>query len=58
MIRYVYSRLKDKKLAPYIFPCVQILTCLGAAVMYGFAKDWRKVIYWLCAAAITAVYTF
>jgi hypothetical protein len=42
----------------YIFPSIQILVCLSSAIMYALAHDWRKAIYWLAAATITASVTF
>lgn len=44
--------------AVYFLPCAQIALCLGCALVYGFAYDWRKVIYWSAAAVITASVTF
>ena len=42
----------------HIFPVALILADLGAAVMYGLAKDWRKVIYWVAAAVLNITVTF
>lgn len=42
----------------HIFPIVLILLDIGAAVMYGVACDWRKVIYWIAAAVLNAAVTF
>ena len=41
-----------------IFPCVLIALDLGAAVVYGISGDWRKVVYWIAAAALNAAVTF
>ena len=40
-----------------ILPTVLIIIDIGAAVMY-FPDDWRKVVYWCAAAALTYVVTF
>ncbi len=40
-----------------IFPLLLIFLDLAASVMY-LGSDWRKVIYWLAAAALTTVVTF
>ena len=42
----------------HIFPVILILLDIGAAVMYGVARDWRKVIYWIAAAVLNMVVTF
>lgn len=41
-----------------IFPCALIILDLGAAVVYGISGDWRKVVYWIAAAALNAAVTF
>ena len=41
-----------------IFPCVLIVLDLGAAVVYGINGDWRKVVYWIAAAVLSASVTF
>lgn len=41
------------------FPSVLIALDVCAAVRYAFADgEWRKVIYWLAAAALTTVVTW
>jgi hypothetical protein len=42
----------------YIFPLALILLDIGAAVIYGFSGDWRKVIYWIAAAVLNVTVTF
>lgn len=42
----------------YIFPSILIALDIGAAVMYGFDGDWRKVVYWLAAAVLNVTVTF
>ena len=40
-----------------IFPALLILLDVASAAMC-LGHDWRKVIYWLAAAALTSVVTF
>jgi uncharacterized membrane protein len=43
----------------HLFPLILIACDLGAAVVYGvITGEWRKIIYWLAAAALTWVVTF
>lgn len=42
----------------HIFPVILIALDIGAAIMSGFAHDWRKVIYWTAAAVLNAAVTF
>ena len=42
----------------YIFPLALIILDIGAAVIYGFSGDWRKVIYWIAAAVLNVTVTF
>lgn len=41
-----------------IFPTILIVLDVLAALAYVPAADWRKVVYWLAAAALTYVVTF
>lgn len=41
-----------------IFPLLLIMLDIGAAVVYGFQHDVRKVIYWLAAAVLNIAVTF
>ncbi len=41
-----------------IFPTILIALDIGAAVVYGIAGDWRKVVYWIAAAVLNAAVTF
>lgn len=41
-----------------IFPSIMILMSLGAAIMYLYEGDWRRVTYWLAASILTASVTF
>lgn len=43
-----------------IFPTVLIIMSLGSALVYaskGF-HEWRMIVYWLAAAALTTVVTY
>lgn len=42
----------------HIFPSVLMTLDILAAAAYGCDHDWRKVIYWLAAATLTASVTF
>ena len=41
-----------------VFPCVLIALDAAAAVVYAACGDWRRLIYWLAAATLTATVTF
>jgi hypothetical protein len=41
-----------------IFPIMIIALDVGAAFGYALECDWRRVIYWLAAATLTACVTF
>jgi hypothetical protein len=43
---------------PYIFPTLLILLDIGAAVVWAVEGDWRRFVYWLAAAILTATVTF
>jgi hypothetical protein len=40
------------------FPCTLIVLDVGAALIYAFYDDWRRCIYWIAAAILTACVTF
>lgn len=40
------------------FPSVLIALDVAAAVVYATCGDWRRFIYWLAAATLTATVTF
>ena len=42
----------------YMFPLLLIILDIGAAAMYGFSGDWRKVVYWIAAAVLNVTVTF
>ena len=41
-----------------LFPTILFMLDLCAAVGYVPVGDWRKVVYWLAAAVLTAVVTW
>jgi hypothetical protein len=41
-----------------VFPSMLIGLDLLASGVYAFAYDWRRAIYWLAAAILTATVTF
>ena len=41
-----------------VFPCVLIALDVAAAVVYAACGDWRRFIYWMAAATLTATVTF
>lgn len=41
-----------------VFPSVLIALDAAAAVVYATCGDWRRFIYWLAAATLTATVTF
>jgi hypothetical protein len=41
-----------------IFPMLLILLDLGASAVYALSADWRRSVYWLAAAILTATVTF
>jgi len=47
----------NMKPAQYL-PTILIMINIATAAIYGFDGDWRKVIYWGAAAALTASITF
>ncbi len=46
------------KLDPRVLPTVLIIIDVLAAVGYIPTGDWRRVLYWLFAAGLTAVVTW
>lgn len=43
---------------PWAFPTLLIILDLAASVAYATTGDWRRTIYWLAAAILTASVTF
>ena len=41
-----------------LFPSCLIILDTAAAMVYACDGDWRRTIYWLAAAALTACVTF
>jgi hypothetical protein len=44
--------------AQYIFPVLLMVLDVGAAVMCFSGGDWKKGIYWIAAAILSATVTF
>ena len=42
----------------YIFPSIQLATCIGASLVYLWQGDLRHGVYWFCAGVITVTVTF
>ena len=42
----------------YLFPTTLIGLDLAAAIVYASMFDWRRSIYWIAAAVLTACVTF
>lgn len=45
-------------MSPKILPTVLIIIDVAAAGVYLTAGDWRKVVYWCAAGALTYVVTY
>jgi len=41
-----------------LFPVLLIVLDIGASIVYACGQDWRRGIYWLAAAVLTATVTF
>ena len=41
-----------------MFPVALIVLDVAAAVVYATCGDWRRFIYWMAAATLTATVTF
>jgi hypothetical protein len=48
----------DQYWAVRAFPATLIFLDLGASIVYAAGLDWRRAIYWLAAAVLTACVTF
>ena len=44
--------------ATKLFPFILILLDIAAAGVYTSHGDWRRLVYWLAAATLTATVTF
>lgn len=42
----------------YIFPILLMLIDIGAAIMNGISRDWKKAIYWIAATILNITVTF
>lgn len=47
----------NPKILPTILIVIDVLAAIGYAIDGGF-YEWRKVVYWLAAAALTFVVTY
>ena len=43
---------------PWLFPTTMIILSLAAAAVYACHGDYRRLIYWMAAAVLTASVTF
>jgi len=43
---------------PFIFPTILIILDLCASGVYFVGGDWKRGIYWIAAAVLTACVTF
>ena len=43
---------------PFMFPSMLIGLDIAAAFVYAWEADWRRMIYWIAAAVLTACVTF
>ena len=41
-----------------VFPVILIALDVAAAAVYAACGDWRRFIYWMAAATLTATVTF
>ena len=41
-----------------ILPCVLMSIDIGAGIVYACHGDWRRFVYWVAAAVLTATVTF
>jgi hypothetical protein len=41
-----------------LFPTISICLNIAACASYAYEGDWRRAVYWLAAATLTAVVTF
>ena len=41
-----------------VIPIVLIILDIGAAGVYAYCHDWKKAVYWVAAATLTACVTF
>jgi hypothetical protein len=41
-----------------LLPCLLIALNIGSSAVYLFSGDWKRSIYWIAAAVLTACVTF
>lgn len=56
MIETILTAMKSDKMLPTVLVAIDILAA-GRYALNGM-EDWRKVVYWLAAAALTFVVTY
>lgn len=42
----------------WLMPSIGMSINIASSGVYLFAGDWRRAVYWICAATLTAVMTF
>lgn len=47
-----------KLMIKFIFPSILMLLDIGAGIVYLTQGDWKRCIYWIAAATLTACVTF
>ena len=58
LYRTLIRKIRERAMSS-IFPIILIVLDVGAAVVYAAADgDWRRFIYWIAAAVLTATVTF
>jgi hypothetical protein len=57
MISSALSGEGDRIMNVFIFPSLLIALDMGAAIVYLFVGDWRRGVYWIAAAVLTACVT-
>jgi hypothetical protein len=40
-----------------VFPCILMALNVAASVSYGCSGDWKRAVYWIAAAVLTAMVT-
>ena len=43
---------------PWLFPTIMIILSLASALIWAASGDWRRAVYWLAAAVLTASVTY
>lgn len=45
-------------MSPRVFPTILMILDVAAGIVWANQGDWRKAVYWLCAAVLTATVTW